>query len=766
MDIHNLLYDKFQIHNHKCELLIEEKEIKDYFKELFIYLTPFMKKLWNNPKSIANILLSSEKNEIEKHLAHFVTHNLYENLFSLNGKEEQLLYIIALLLKEEINNFQSKEANSFEFLIDSPCTYIFKELIYKKEVQGFFKNILKDILTKIEISSNQEDISFEPKEIFDFITKNIYNSENKNEIINVKKNIISQDNIFFSPLTLKEIEEKCLESKDKEMISFLKKKISINEKFPKIYSNELLLDKIFNFGKNIEILSYYSQFYTEIVDIINILLDNLLNYANSLPYYIKCICKIISILIEKKYPEANKVERNSFLSKFFFNNLLFISFKNPTLFCLINEHLITEKTLNRLIIVETILSKFISGDFFVETDNYITFNNYFIEKMPRLLDFFDIINKVNLPSFIDKFVNDKLPEDYDYDYLRENPEENIFYRNICFNIDNLNSLIINVVKSKDSHFLNDKSVEKLISKIQQLKINNSEGGSNENIKYFLLTDIIRSKKYEKIKNIKRDKKYFSIKEKKIIESNDEMIQNNIIKAKNFFCSSFYNYPILNKNEFLEVKTSNIINILKEISNYSNLNPYICSEQVDSNSFLNSLLKYIPILENREISKDIFIEDKLNIINKQLKDIKEHLNINKSLFSENNPIPIKWFLDSLIQYLQRLPDEYIENDYELLLQELENDINYSINLFDFELLSKILDNLNEIKKNKYHYNIVKNILIDIDLNIQANKIIENEQIPVNILFKDKKFRIEAISLPINFNSLFPLHFYSKKKKGKQ
>ena len=206
MDIHNLLYDKFQIHNHKCELLIEEKEIKDYFKELYIYLTPFMKKLWNNPKSIANILLSSEKNEIENHLAHFVTHNLYENLFSLNGKEEQLLYIIALLLKEEINNFQSKEANSFEFLIDSPCIYIFKELIYKKEVQGFFKNILKDILTKIEISSNQEDISFEPKEIFDFITKNIYNSENKNEIINVKKNIISQDNIFFSPLTLKEIE--------------------------------------------------------------------------------------------------------------------------------------------------------------------------------------------------------------------------------------------------------------------------------------------------------------------------------------------------------------------------------------------------------------------------------------------------------------------------------------------------------------------------------------------------------------------------------
>ena len=107
MDIHNLLYEKFKIHNHKCELLTEEKEIKDYFKDLYLYISPLMKKLWNNPKSIANILLNADKNELENYLAHFVTHNLYENLFSSNGKEEQLIYIIALLLKKEINNFQS-----------------------------------------------------------------------------------------------------------------------------------------------------------------------------------------------------------------------------------------------------------------------------------------------------------------------------------------------------------------------------------------------------------------------------------------------------------------------------------------------------------------------------------------------------------------------------------------------------------------------------------------------------------------------------------
>ena len=595
---------------------------------------------------------------------------------------------------------------------------IFKELIYKKEIQIFFKTILNDILTKIERTSYQEDISFEPEEILGYITKNDSTPNNNNEI-NIFGNKFKKKESFdkiFSSLSLKEMEIKCSELEEKEMISFLKKKISMIEKYPKIYSNEVLLEKIYNLDNNIQILSYYSQFYLEIVEIINKLLDNLLAYANSLPYYIKCIFKINSILIEKKYPEANKIERNSFLAKFFFNNIIFETFKNPTLFCLINEHLITQKSLNRLNIIQTILNKFVSGEFFDETENYVIFNNYFIDQMPKLLEFFDIINKVNLPSFIDKLVNDKLPNDYDYDYFRENPEENIFYRNICFNVDILNSLMVNIEKSKDKKFLNDKSLEKLKSKIKQLEKlkNNNEGGKNENIKYFLLSDVINSKKYEKLKNIKKGKKHFSIKELKIIESYEEILQNNVIKVKNLFCALLYNYPNLNKNEFIKEKLNNTINILKEIKNNSNANSFISSEQIDSNSILNSLFKYIPILENRDISKNKFIEDKLNIINKGLKDIKQNLDKNKVILSEQKPIPIKWFLDSLIQTLQRLPEEYTENDYELLLQELENDINNSINIFDFEILSKILDNIDEIKKNKYHYKIIKSIIIDIDL----------------------------------------------------
>ena len=256
---------------------------------------------------------------------------------------------------------------------------------------------------------------------------------------------------------------------------------------------------MFKFKNSLEIFSYYCQSFNEISDIINALLNNLFAYMNSLPYYVKCICKIISIFIEKKYPNSNKIERNSYIAKFFFNNLLFLVFDNPTLNCLINEHLITEKTKNRLMIVKIVLEKFISGDLFYENDNYVPFNSFFIEKMPKLIEFFDLINNVKLPCFIDKLLNDKLSEDYSYDYFKENPEENIFYRNICFNLDILYSLIINAEKSKDKIFLTDKSLEKLISnkkKLENLR-NKKEGIDDENIiTFFFISDIINNKKYD------------------------------------------------------------------------------------------------------------------------------------------------------------------------------------------------------------------------------------------------------------------------------
>ena len=146
------------VNNYKYALITEESKINTTFNKMNInisILPSFLKNIWKSPKSVATILSKADKNDIKENLAHFITHNFYENIFSSNGKEDQLIYIISLLLKEEINNLNLNDINASttSFLKETACQCILKELIYKKEIQFFFKNILIDILKSIDSTS-------------------------------------------------------------------------------------------------------------------------------------------------------------------------------------------------------------------------------------------------------------------------------------------------------------------------------------------------------------------------------------------------------------------------------------------------------------------------------------------------------------------------------------------------------------------------------------------------------------------------------------
>ena len=430
-------------------------------------------------------------------------------------------------------------------------------------------------------------------------------------------------------------------------------------------------------------------------------------------------------------------------------------------------------------IIQLVLKKFIEGNFFDEENNYnyAPFNAYFIEKMPILLKFFDNLNQVVLPSFIEKFINDQLPEDYTYDYFKENPNEIIFYRQICFNADILYSLIINADKCKDKIICGKAILNKLIGKIKLLediknnKIINEDDkvynvqSNKKLIYYFLISDTINNKKYENILKIKREKNYFSLKEINSPQNEKEVIQNNIIKVKNFFFSFLYNFPILKKNDFNQENLNDIINILKEIKENSNLNANIYENQniINSNPLLDSLLQFLPILQQRNITTNKILETNITQIVESLSLIKEWLNKNISSNSYQKPIPIKWFLGSLIQFLPKLPKEYIDNNFEKLLYEIENDINNSIKELDFEFLSEIIDHLREIEKNKFHYQNVKNIITDIDLNRLVYKIVETENIPIQLEFKDDELEIKQI---IKKSKEKKKHYKSPKKKKEE
>ena len=227
-----------------------------------------MTSIWDNPKSLATILSVADKNDIKNNLAHFVTHNLYENIISSNGKDEQLMYIITLLLKEEINNLNNNESNSSNFLKDSTCGYILSELIQKKDIQIFFKGIIYEIIKKIEMSNTFGKLLFDPDEIFKAIYKGKISIIDKKEIRDdlIKKYKLF-DEIYTFPLTDKDLAIKMSESKDIEIENFLKKKILDCKSDPKLYSNDSLFDKMYKKADPLNVLECYKHSFVQIMDI-------------------------------------------------------------------------------------------------------------------------------------------------------------------------------------------------------------------------------------------------------------------------------------------------------------------------------------------------------------------------------------------------------------------------------------------------------------------------------------------------------------------
>lgn len=67
--------------------------------------------------------------------------------------------------------------------------------------------------------------------------------------------------------------------------------------------------------------------------------------------------------------------------------------------------------------------------------------------MAKIFDFYEEISKVQFPQFIDRYVNNKLPDNYKCDYYLENPDEIISLRSNCFMIKNIICLIDNANKS-------------------------------------------------------------------------------------------------------------------------------------------------------------------------------------------------------------------------------------------------------------------------------------------------------------------------------
>ena len=135
-----------------------------------MYIPKFLEYLWENPPLIAKLLIHSDMNDVRRYFAPLFCNNFYENILSPNHIEDQLLYVIYLLLEEEIDRLNDIN-NTNKFLNETACSYLLNELINKKDVKAFFKIILKDAIENMIHSNSDNNLVFEANRIEKFLER-------------------------------------------------------------------------------------------------------------------------------------------------------------------------------------------------------------------------------------------------------------------------------------------------------------------------------------------------------------------------------------------------------------------------------------------------------------------------------------------------------------------------------------------------------------------------------------------------------------------
>ena len=220
------------------------------------------------------------------------------------------------------------------------------------------------------------------------------------------------------------------------------------------------------------ILSFYRTDFMQVVDFIEQLIGDLIQNILLLPYSVKCICKIISVLIRNKFKNITKVIENGFISKFILGRLLIPIISSPSFNALISDFVISGYTLKNIKTINIILSKLFSGKLFKNNNkdgDYTPFNWIFLDEMEKILEFYESAKNVYLPDFIEKYINNELPNDYQYDYFEENKEEMCNNISICFNIKCLSLLIEGIKKSPEIFNNKSKKADKLQKAFNKLE---------------------------------------------------------------------------------------------------------------------------------------------------------------------------------------------------------------------------------------------------------------------------------------------------------
>ena len=617
--------------------------------------------------SINNIIKSMDLMSKEKKRSSTKTSIDYKKLCSDYSIKEELF--------KDIPKIKIKFKNSFE-------------LEAEKEKEDEMKYVLDD--------DNSDDIGNNKIYINKKRAKN-------NLMFGKKNNEFNED--YKTELTQDKLMQKIMKENDPELkLVYIKLLEKINY-YPNKYTNEGIL-KILREenSKKIGIVDNYKYNFLYIRDTIEELLQLIIDKIITLPYPLRCICKIIKILITKKFPYLSRYEVNSYIGKFILDKCIFpiLRLENKTF---LDPRLYSKKTKDFLDVIISVLSKANNSSLF---DTYsdpekTIFNPFILEIIPILNQFYEKIIDVKLPKIIDNLLNKtlkslddtpkkkffnfrntkpKLTEGGDtplcstntgdnnntqaelYKYFKENPYEILHLQSVCFTVDDL-IFILELI------------------------------GRNTNIELF--KDLPRFQFFKKtFTRIKNENKILTELSKNDVESNE----------KNFY--------VIFKDE-----KNSILEQLAEQKKKSNLK--FESNEQDSELIckrvkfcIKTILKGLNLLNNKDFAYLNFAQssDKFfSAIKYTLEELGEYSEL-------SNDIPLKWYSQYIYNYKKELDIEYQKEDFAKLYSEISTE---EINI------------LNELKK-------LSNVVITRDgMNLRcAEKILQKSTYELRRIEEAKKY----------------------------
>ena len=697
----------------------------DDFENNKIYITSFLKILWEYPESIYEIIKHSGPILLKNNLAPFIINNFYTDYTSGNYVDNNLLYVITLLIKNEFEtmdkNKELENTKKLELYLENTNLGFFLDAIGQiPDVQNFFKEVIVNSVEKLARSNVlEEEIRIDTDEMSTKKGKKKKEQETNNENnfhqFNYMKRRNKNNQIFeekySKDIKLENIVEKIeiakKEKKDDVCIFFMQLeqelKKSQNED---LFSNKILMNSFTQSNKPTFILSFYQNEFLKGIDFIEQLIIDFENNIHLMPKIIKSICLIISKIIKNKYRNISKIKENIIISKFLLDKLLVYFLSSPNYNALIHNYVISESTIKNIQGFIVILKKLFSGKLFknnYEECNYTPYNWLILDKFENIFNIVENSKTVKLPNFIENLIDNKLPVDYNYDYFIENKDKIFTNISICFTLDNILALIKGI-KNIENFFRNDdnndkkfklkKSLDKVEYKenmseiknvfeeriekyLKEMKEKNIKIDNNNLENYYILNTEIIDKKYEKLFSLNNKKiTYFNIdlKDRKQLTENEI----NIINLKNSICGVLSLYRSLDIYDYSLSETSSFLEIFSEIKKYINL-------------------------PNFTLIKD----NKINICN--------------------------WYINAIFDYINKIPDEYKENNYEKLLYELEQDVISSINEINFGKISLIRNKLILVNKALDYYEEKGKDIKDIILNENIRIVTEGISVLVDIKF---------------------------------